>query len=110
MIRLVNIDSLSPTSLAWEDVLKLEIWEPKDVVLWYLTQNNIKRIDDTRKGCEKTYELVQHGQWIGEPGMFMCSVCYDAWGTENEEMIKEWNYCPNCGAKMEERNDKNSDE
>lgn len=47
-------------------------------------------------------EPIRRGRWIEESGMFMCSVCYDAWGTEDEEMIKGFNYCPNCGAKMEE--------
>lgn len=105
MIRLVNIDGLSPTSPAWEDVLKLEIWEPKDVVLWYLTQNNIKRIDDTRKDCEKTYELVRHGKWIDEEINIFCSEC-----NHGSPIGAKWPYCPNCGAKMEEGNDRSSDE
>lgn len=48
-------------------------------------------------------EPICRGQWVEEVGMFMCSKCWDAWGTENEEMIKDFNYCPNCGAKMEKR-------
>lgn len=47
-------------------------------------------------------EPVRRGKWIEEPGGFMCSVCHDAWSEENEEMIKNWNYCPWCGAQMEE--------
>lgn len=48
-------------------------------------------------------EPVRRGRWVEEPGMFMCSVCHDVWSTENEEMIKGFNYCPWCGAKMEEQ-------
>lgn len=46
-------------------------------------------------------EPVRRGRWVEESGMFMCSVCHDVWGTE--EMIKGFNYCPWCGAKMEEQ-------
>ena len=48
-------------------------------------------------------EPVRRGRWVEEPGMFMCSVCHDVWSTEDEEMIKGFNYCPWCGAKMEEQ-------
>lgn len=48
-------------------------------------------------------EPVRRGRWVEESGMFMCSVCHDVWGTEDEEMIKGFNYCPWCGAKMEEQ-------
>ena len=47
-------------------------------------------------------EPVRRGRWVEGSGMFMCSVCHDVWSTENEEMIKGFNYCPWCGAKMEE--------
>ena len=47
-------------------------------------------------------ELVRHGHWVEEIGMFLCSECGDAWGTEMEEMVRSFKYCPNCGAKMDE--------
>lgn len=50
---------------------------------------------------ETEIDPVKRGRWIEEPGMFMCSVCYDPWSAEDEAMIKEFNYCPNCGAQME---------
>ncbi len=50
-------------------------------------------------------EPVRHGHWIDEIGMFLCSECGDAWGTDNEEMVRSFNYCPNCGAKMDEVED-----
>lgn len=46
-------------------------------------------------------DTVRHGYWIDEIGMLMCSECGDSWGTEMEEMVRSFNYCPNCGAKME---------
>ena len=48
-------------------------------------------------------EPVRHGHWVDEIGMILCSECGDAWGTEDEEMVRSFNYCPNCGAKMDER-------
>lgn len=101
MIRLVNIDDLSPTSPAWEDVLKLEIWEPKDVAFWYLTQNNFTRIEDNRKGHEKIYELVRYGRWEKTSPLtdtIVCSNCGYNW--PSEEMKSK--YCPGCGAEMRE--------
>lgn len=47
--------------------------------------------------------VVKHGHWVDEIGMILCSECGDSWGTEMEEMIRSFNYCPNCGAKMDER-------
>jgi hypothetical protein len=52
-------------------------------------------------------ELVRHGHWIwmGEQGdsRYMCSVCKskeDVPTCNGEPTI--WEYCPNCGAKMDE--------
>ena len=42
------------------------------------------------------------GKWIEEIGMLMCSECGDAWGTEQFDEVMSFNFCPNCGAKMEE--------
>ena len=47
-------------------------------------------------------EPIKHGHWVEEIGMFLCSECGDAWGTEMEEMVRSFKYCPNCGAKMDE--------
>lgn len=43
---------------------------------------------------------VVHGKWqMGESGcMYFCSEC-ELWVFPRES--REWNYCPNCGAKMD---------
>lgn len=41
----------------------------------------------------ESLEIVKHGQWTGEWD-YICSVC-------NESFEYMTNYCPNCGAKME---------
>lgn len=46
-------------------------------------------------------EERKHGHWIGKPiagySLVRCSVCF-AFANN----IERWNYCPNCGAKMDE--------
>lgn len=54
-------------------------------------------------------EPVKHGRWVGSADgyadgelvydMWECSECgYDADGADEKP---DWNYCPNCGAKMD---------
>lgn len=47
---------------------------------------------------------VRHGRWIIKHGIIDCSVCNDAgWSVvPYETLVKHFNYCPNCGAKMDE--------
>lgn len=67
--------------------------------------------DQYRKGYEdgKT-DAVRHGQWITctSSDHWKCSECgYRApmWWNGDEDGYIEWlsDYCPNCGAKMDER-------
>ena len=50
-------------------------------------------------------ELVRHGHWrITENGFFRCSQCNyftTKAGTQNGDYFSFWDYCPNCGAKMD---------
>lgn len=60
------------------------------------------------KPCDhmEKVEYVVHAEWIkGKSGLYSCSNCnaicpYDAQG----DVIEYWecNYCPNCGAKIDE--------
>lgn len=55
---------------------------------------------------------VRHGRWefgeneYGDDGYY-CSACHGhvvwKYDTESIDFIKEYNYCPFCGAKMDER-------
>lgn len=46
-------------------------------------------------------EPVRHGRWIGKPiggySTVRCSACGDVFLENNGK----WEYCPNCGAKMD---------
>lgn len=46
---------------------------------------------------------VRHGTWEITPtyGVLMCSACRDCYIDENFLDGKKWNFCPNCGAKMD---------
>lgn len=46
-----------------------------------------------------TIDHVKHGKWIHDDFGFHCSEC---WAMYPEEITDEINYCPNCGARMDE--------
>lgn len=41
---------------------------------------------------------VVHAEWMKKKSMMYCSNCASGWETG---YIKDFNYCPNCGAKMD---------
>lgn len=51
------------------------------------------------RAVEKGYRKQREGEWkLGKSGcMYFCSCCGYAAHPREEE---EWNFCPNCGAKM----------
>ena len=71
-----------------------------------IAEHNFKAMEETvnqqAENCKKLLaEERKHGHWIGKPiagySMVRCSVCF-AFANN----IERWNYCPNCGAKMDE--------
>lgn len=47
---------------------------------------------------------VVHGRWEPRkdiPGFVRCSVCHDCNIYDDWADGKKWNYCPNCGTKMD---------
>lgn len=55
------------------------------------------------KVIEGGYAPVMHGKDLAQPSLFKCSVC----GCEDDDTytcdVSEYHYCPNCGAKMDEK-------
>lgn len=43
-----------------------------------------------------------HEKWSGGTFAYICSECGGAYHLNIEQTIAVWNFCPNCGAKMEE--------
>lgn len=84
-MRLIDADALLGI------IAKQERWNVPDFV--YESIKNAPTIDD---------EPVKYGMWIGKPmiggySRIRCSVCDNVF-LENKE---KWNYCPNCGARMD---------
>ena len=46
-----------------------------------------------------------HDKWSGDTFAYRCSECGGAYHLNIEQVIGVWNYCPNCGARMEEVTD-----
>lgn len=71
-----------------------------------LTEYYHHRTDLQHKALKEALERVpsaqerKKGKWVEEVGMLMCSECGDAWGTEQFDEVMSFNYCPNCGAEM----------
>lgn len=74
----------------------------------------VKALSYDRRQYEKGYadgkkDAVKHGRWLttdAYPHEIYCSNCYetyalDHWGIWIDESLPR-NYCPNCGAKMDE--------
>ena len=66
-----------------------------------------KWIDELEgRGCDFFDGEQKSGKWIEKDGFdgdvyYDCSVCGESWATiEGSPWDNEWNYCPNCGAKM----------
>lgn len=48
-------------------------------------------------------EPVRHGHWKKlYTNNYKCSVCGSWWTDNGDTYLIEFNYCPNCGAKMDE--------
>lgn len=71
-----------------------------------IAEHNFRAMEETvNQQAENFIKLLaeerKHGHWIGKPiagySMVRCSVCF-AFANN----IERWNYCPNCGAKMDE--------
>ena len=63
-------------------------------------------VDDTIAILEK-HGNRPHGRWEErESGFLVCSECADVFILEEWLADGKWEYCPNCGAKMDEENEK----
>lgn len=84
-----------------------DIPEPKVVKVVDLSEDSINEIAEAvvRKIKEQEQRQIRHGHWKGKPiagySTVRCSECGDVF----MENSGKWNYCPNCGAKMDEVED-----
>lgn len=91
----------------WEDFL--HDYEFEDARRIYT--NGSRLIQSFRvKQMMEHYAPVRHGRWIEQEKytfgvMYDCSIC----GDRILDNGHSWNYCSNCGAKMDEKEDKHED-
>ena len=56
----------------------------------------------TPKGKKVEYVKEKHGKWekISDRN-YKCSCCNAWWSVDRDSTMKDYNYCPHCGAKMD---------
>lgn len=103
MSRLIDADALKDKRI-WMTPFGADADAGRRAVLW-TDISNAPTIDA---------EPVNHGRWIGDPDDYFddlddldelqCSVCGAEFDNISNDVLG-WNYCPNCGAKMDGGND-----
>jgi DNA-directed RNA polymerase subunit RPC12/RpoP len=90
-----------------ERIQKLSAEEVYDL-LYDIFINIGSRYNSSRAGIaqwlteESNAAQVRHGRWIKlYAGNYKCSECGDWWRNDDNEMIKDFSYCPNCGSRMD---------
>lgn len=92
-----------------KDCLHYEVCECEDILI--RVPEWVNKVEDYC-GCFKPqadYVEVRCGEWIKteEPlgwqdvDCVECSVCHESWVVDEDyDFLEDWNFCPNCGAKM----------
>lgn len=104
-MRLIDVDALPNGRVEWEDIENAPTVEPPKELVYSVTVT-MDTDEVIGRLMESGWGPVKHGRWIidtkfgadvmsGEQ-MVICSECGRGifWGKQN--------YCPNCGAKMDE--------
>ena len=86
-MRLINADALIDTLYDHEFASYIDKGEVSTVI------NDEPTVDA---------EPVKHGKWKKIRGAINCSACKSSsWSMSFEGLVTAFNYCPNCGARME---------
>ena len=54
--------------------------------------------------CDEVADVRENvkGEWIVKKDIINCSVCKRcSWSKSHEDLVRSFNFCPNCGARME---------
>ena len=87
----------------------LSCWIAPTCEVWVREKSKYKGYDNRLENCP--LEEVKHGHWIevqrihekDHTAICECSLCGDTvWVYDGQ---RAWNYCPHCGAKMDEVKD-----
>lgn len=98
-MRLIDADAL---------MAQLEDRQAFLVKGWGYRDHYARGFDEAVERVQKASTLdaveVEHGRWEKYPhlyGYLCCSKCHDAYIWEEWLKDGKWNYCPNCGAKLD---------
>lgn len=98
-MRLIDADALKAKIRKAEKEFRRCKIEPVGYKMAFA--DGVGTVADLIVDAATTVEERKHGHWIGKPiagySMVRCSVCF-AFANN----IERWNYCPICGAKMDE--------
>ena len=97
-MRLIDADDLKKTYYR-----ELNI-EPGETGACYIAFGMFPRMIDNARTIKAEPKT---GRWITRGDCIDCSECRNArWSrTPYEDLVKHFNYCPNCGARMESGNE-----
>ena len=81
------------------DKLLQEKWKVETKDMWHMTViEDVVSTIDIEKAPTVDAEPVRHGHWVeAKYPLFTCSEC----GAIYQDTGYGYNYCPNCGAKMD---------
>lgn len=100
------VEYLDQLSEAYNEAYeKLEYGDPHKNILYGKFTTIVETIlQIKRKEPTLDYEPVRHGEWIESTvcvGFYECSQCRSRKRGNQPFFDSVWNYCPNCGAKMD---------
>ena len=94
--RLIDANELMSNIHFYDEQQKNDVWRTSDIEALLAEQPTVDAVE------------VKHGEWTvieddwNMDTIYQCSVCKEEFvtidGTPAENL---WNYCPNCGAKMD---------
>lgn len=93
--RLIDVEDAIERAIKSDKIVGSSIWETSEVVEFLEDEPTVVAVE------------VVHGEWSTIEDDYtglvalQCSVCNQEYWFEDEPPIKIYNYCPNCGAKMD---------
>ena len=86
-----------------KNTLTKEEQEAVEICAQYVIWSIFDGRDDFKNFIRQEFEPIKHGKWIKlYHDNYKCSECGSWWESEyNNEVINDFNYCPNCGTRMD---------
>ena len=97
MPRLIDADALRERMYhdAFETDSDMQKWDSGCWIRYKMFENALEEVPTVEA------EPVRHGHWIEKDDECECPFCGKAWNYI-DNCTETFNYCPNCGAKMQE--------